>query len=122
MVRRHLLAPRPAVACVHLPALPVRPLQIAVLGVWACGQCHLLTHSSRHRGRTIPGLIRVRYLQRRIGASAELFSPLPAKPKPRTSAIEHLRLAHAIRRLEQELIEHGRRDVCAVLEKRYARS
>jgi hypothetical protein len=64
----------------------------------------------------------VRYLRRRIGASAELFWPLPAKPKPRVSALEYLRLARMIRWLERALIEHGRRDVCAVLEKRYARS
>lgn len=115
------------------PALPLRCFTCpscgrdayklhSVGGVWACRQCHLLTYSSRHRCRTIPGLSRLRYLRRRIGASAEPFSPLPANPKPRTSVREHLRLAREIRRLEQALIEHGRRDVCEVLEKRYARS
>jgi len=88
-------------------------------GVWACRQCHLLTYSSRHRGRTIPGLSRVRYLRRRLGADLTPFTPLPMKP---LTARGQLRLAREIRRLEQALIEHGRRDVCEVLEKRYARS
>jgi hypothetical protein len=92
------------------------------VGTWACRRCHRLDYASRHRSRTIPGLIKLRYLRRRIAAPAELFSPLPAKPKPRMSAIEHLRLSRQIRQLEQALIEHSLRHLCVVLEKRYGRS
>src|SRR5262249_6092334 len=63
-------------------------------GVWACRQCHLLTYSSRHRGRTIPALSRVRYLRRRLGADLTPFTPLPMKP---LTARRHWRLAREIR-------------------------
>jgi hypothetical protein len=90
-----------------------------VHGRWACIDCHLLTWASRHKHRTIPKLARLRWLRQRIGADPTPFTPLPAKP---LRARRHWRLCREIRRLEQALIEHGRRDVAAVLERRHARS
>ena len=86
---------------------------------WACRRCHRLDYACRHRGRTIPGLARIRSLRRRIGASSVLFSPLPAKP---LQARKHWRLAREIRQLEARLIDHGRSDVAEVLERRHERS
>jgi hypothetical protein len=89
-------------------------------GVWACRTpCHRLTYASRHIGRTIPKLHRIRFLRRRIGADPTPFSPLPVKP---LHARKHQRLCREIRELERALIEHGRRDVALVLERRYGRS
>jgi hypothetical protein len=89
-----------------------------VAGRWACRTCHRLDYACRHRGRTIPRLHRVRYLRRRIAADPAPFTPLPAKP---LHARRHWRIAREIRWLERALIEHGRRDVAAVLERRHAR-
>jgi hypothetical protein len=90
-----------------------------VHGRWACIDCHSLTWASRHRDLTIPRVNRLRWLRQRIGADPTPFTPLPSKP---LRARRHWRLCREIRQLEQALIEHGRRDVAAVLERRYARS
>jgi hypothetical protein len=88
-------------------------------GAWACRKCHRLDFACRHRDRTIPKLNRIRSLRRRLGADPTLFSPLPRK---RLHAKRHWRLCREIRQLEQALIEHGRRDVAEVLERRHARA
>jgi hypothetical protein len=87
--------------------------------VWSCRKCAELDYACRHRDRTIPGLHRIRLLRRRIGADPTPFTPLPRK---RLHAKRHWRLCREIRLLEQQLIEHGRRDVAEVLERRHARS
>ena len=89
-----------------------------VAGRWGCRRCQGLTYLSKHRGRTIPRLFRLRLLRRKIGASPILFSPLPRKP---LYAREHLRACIEIRRLERGLIRHGRHDVARVLEQLYGR-
>jgi hypothetical protein len=87
-------------------------------GLWACRLCHRLTYLSRHRNRTIPGLNRVRYLRRRLGADPRPFTPLPVKP---LHARKHWKLASEIRALERALLHHARRDVVEVLERRHAK-
>jgi len=88
-----------------------------VAGAWRCRRCHKLDYQSRHRHRTIPGFNRLVSLRRRIGADLTPFSPLPAKP---LAARRHWRLVREIRQLETRLLEHARRDVAEVLERRHA--
>ena len=45
-------------------------------GVWACRKCHRLDYACRHRHRSIPGLNRVLYLRKKIGASLVPFSEI----------------------------------------------
>jgi hypothetical protein len=96
--------------------------------VWSCRKCagggRGLEYSSRHLRRTVGrgALVRLQFLRGRVGASLEPFSELPTKPKPGTSAVQHLRLLHEVRKLEEDLVRHAHADVARVLEKRYARS
>lgn len=112
------------------PALPLRVFVCPVCArdcyrmhqvgsVWACRTCHRLDYACRHRSRTIPGLNRLRYLRRRIGADPTPFAPLPVKP---LHARLHWRLVREIRHLEAALLDHARRNVAEVLERRDGRS
>src|SRR5262249_10777743 len=47
---------------------------------WACRHCHRLRYSCRHRRRTIPGLNRLLFLRRRIGAPEATFAPSARPP------------------------------------------
>ena len=86
---------------------------------WACYRCHGLTHASRHVHRTIPNYHRLMRLRRKIGADPRLFTPI----EPRSSRQRrYWRIVAEIRRLEAGLVQHARRDVCDVLERRHDRS
>ena len=82
---------------------------------WACRRCHKLDYASRHTYRSVPGLHRLRWLRRRLGADPRPFTPLPPKP-PHWR--RYWRLAREVRTLEEALVRHGREDVAGVLEKR----
>ena len=85
-------------------------------GVWACRKCHRLDYACRHRHRSNPGLNRVLYLRKKIGASLVPFSEIaPRLPHAR----RYWRIVAEIRRLEAGLVQHARRDVCDVLERRH---
>jgi hypothetical protein len=47
----------------------------------ACRRCSQLDYSSRHMHRSVPGLHRVVYLRRRIGAELRPFSPIAPRPR-----------------------------------------
>jgi hypothetical protein len=114
-VRPHPSLPMPVWGC---PKCETDRYKLYLVdGVWACRDCHSLTWISRHRGRSIPGLNRLRWLRKRLRVEPTPFTPLPEKP---LYALRHWRLAREIRRLEERLLAHARGDVAAVLERRYA--
>ena len=88
-------------------------------GRWACYRCHELTHACRHVHRTIPNLHRLKRLRRKIGADSQLFTPIASKP---SYATRYWRIVAEIRQLEAGLVQHARRDVCDVIERRHDRS
>lgn len=84
---------------------------------WACRTCHRLDYACRHRHRTIPGYNRLLFLRRRIGASPVPFSPIAPKP---SGARRYWQIVREIRALEAGLVQHARRDVSDVLDRRKA--
>jgi ribosomal protein L37AE/L43A len=87
-------------------------------GVWACRQCHRLDYACRHRHRTTPGYSRAIYLRRRIGASPELFTPIP--PRPRNHR-RYWRLVRELRAIEEGIARYLGGNINDVLERRDAR-
>jgi hypothetical protein len=87
-----------------------------VEGRWRCRlDPPRLKYRSQCRDRGVPGLARLAWLRKRIGASPLPFSPIEPR---RGYAPRHWRLAREIRELEERLVEHLRVDVGDVLEKR----
>jgi hypothetical protein len=94
-------------------------------GRWSCYRCHGLTHASRHVHRSIPGLNRLLYLRRQIGAALAPFTEIAPRPAEgfsrRMRRRKYWRIVAEIRQIERELVGHARRDVADVLEKRHER-
>jgi hypothetical protein len=84
----------------------------------AAGRVGRVGLSYRCRHVKIPGLARLTWLRKRIGASPVIGSPIaPA----RRQAKRYWSIACEIRAIERQLVESLRLDVATVLEKRYAR-
>jgi len=85
-------------------------------GRWWCRKCANLDFWSRHKGRTVPGLSRARWLRRRLGASAELFSRI--EPRSRHHR-RYWRLVIELRQLEARIAVYLGANINSVLERRY---
>ena len=58
--------------------------RVAVLycgGIFACRKCHHLTHESQRKPALIRAIRRAQGIREKLGASANMLAPLPAKPK-----------------------------------------
>jgi hypothetical protein len=58
--------------------------RVAVLfggGIFACRKCHHLTYDSQRKPALIRAIRRAQGIREKLGASANMLEPLPAKPK-----------------------------------------
>jgi hypothetical protein len=115
-IRSHPHLPMPVFGCPRCGTDRYRLHEAA--GVWACRECHGLEYACRHTHRLIPGLNRLLYLRRRIGAAQRPFSPIAPRPK---SHVRYHRVVAQIRALEARLLGHLRADVNDVIERRIER-
>ena len=80
-----------------------RRCRFLYLGELECQRCLHLDWSSRHVGRSVPNLARLKWLRRRIAVSEQPFSPLPRRQRHH---LRYHRIVAEIRRLKRGLVDY----------------